>query len=295
MCCRFMTIEQQYTMFNIYNTIDLIYVSCLFVFLLFSDFSYNSQSLFDMVNDLPDELLGPSESYQNSGNDNDTQNHIGKQDSSQNKHVQLSALLQNNPSQSSPVPSRSPNVMNNPVNSIRSPLSNSLSSPPHNSMMGKAVSAGSELNFASSSASYMMSNTNTVNSMGTMASNNVMSSLGSHASSIPSGMTGYSMAQRNPMMHNGPQYAVSGQGRGTGIGQQLTNLPQSGMLNNINNPNLQARMNMVHPGLQPNASNQSQLMNVSDDIYLCTVVVISKGLWKGQGENMTNPESRTVN
>ncbi|CAC5403339.1 EP300 [Mytilus coruscus] len=225
------------------------------------DFSYNSQSLFDMVNDLPDELLGPSESYQNSGNDNDTQNHLGKQDSSQNKHVQLSALLQNNPSQSSPVPSRSPNVMNNPVNSIRSPLSNSLSSPPHNSIIGKPVSAGSELNFASSSASYMMSNTNTVNSMGTMASNNVMSSLGSHASSIPSGMTGYSIAQRNPMMHNGPQYAVSGQGRGTGIGQQLSNLPQSGMLNNINNPNLQARMNMVHPGLQPNVSNQSQLMN----------------------------------
>lgn len=240
-------------------------ILCKYVFNVFhiciSDFNYNSQSLFDIVNDLPDELSD----YQNNGNtDGDVQNAHGNKDTS-HKHVQLSALLQNNPSQSSPVPSRSPNIMNNPLNSIRSPLSNNLSSPPHNNMVGKPASAGNDLNFVSSSAAFL-SNTNTGNN--SMPSSNVM---GSHVSSIPSSMTGYN--QRNPIMPNGPQYAVSGQGRGTSMGQQLSNLSQPGMIGNMNNPNLQARMNMVNPVLQQNVPNhQQQLINVSIICWFTIVV-----------------------
>lgn len=232
--------------------------------LIFSEFSYNSQSLFDMVNDLPDELLGPSDYPTGGGNDDVTSALGNKSDNALNKHVQLSALLQNT-NQANPVPSRSPNVMNNnPLNSHRSPLSNSLSSPPHNNMVGKPVSAGNDLNFVSSSAVFM-SNANSVSSMGTMANSNAMSSLGSHAnvSSIPSSMAGFSMAQRNPMMPNGPQYAVSGQpgqGRGMGPGPQMPNLQPTGMMN----INPQMRVNMGHPGLQQNVGNQpTQLLNVS--------------------------------
>jgi hypothetical protein len=206
------------------------------------------------VNDLPDEL----NDYQDTGNTDDVQNAHGNKDTS-HKHVQLSALLQNNPSQSSPVPSRSPNIMNNPLNSIRSPLSNNLSSPPHNNMVGKSASAGNDLNFVSSSAAFL-SNTNTGNN--SMPSSNVM---GSHVSSIPSSMTGYN--QRNPIIPNGPQYAASGQGRGASMSQQLSNLSQPGMIGNMNNPNLQARMNMVNPVLQQNVPNhQQQLVNVSINV-----------------------------
>lgn len=216
-----------------------------------------------MVNDLPDELL--ISDYPTGGPTDDVTSALGnKQDSTLNKHVQLSALLQNT-NQSNPVPSRSPNVMNNnPLNSHRSPLSNSLSSPPHTSMVGKPVSAGNDLNFVSSSAVFM-SNANSISSMGTMANSNVMSSLGSHGNvcSIPSSMGGFSsMAQRNPMMPNGPQYTISGQpgqGRNMGPGPQMPNLP-SGMMN-MNN---QMRVNIGHPVLQQNVGNQqSQLLNVS--------------------------------
>ncbi|OWF41886.1 CREB-binding protein [Mizuhopecten yessoensis] len=216
--------------------------------------SDQGELLWDIMNDLPDELMGTGEPPHNGTNDS----HSG-QDTTSQRHVQLSQLLSSNPTPPLNIvnslqnaQNRSPNVgsIANSLNNVKSPLSNSLSSPPHGSV-GKS---GVDGNFPSSSATFTMAN-NISNSTVAMASsvpNAVLKGI-PHGSGLTIG--------HNQMMQNGP---LSGPNRSmsmntNNMGQAMSSMSQANnMLGNLPGQQMQTHQNLGLPGL--NAAQTPQLM-----------------------------------
>lgn len=212
------------------------------------------------MNDLPDELIGTGEPPHNGTNDSH-----GGQDTSQ-RHAQLSQLLSSNPTQPLNIAgslqnaqNRSPNVgnMTNTLNSVKSPLSNSLASPPHVNVGKTGVSqqhVSVDGNFSSSSATFTMAN-NISNSTVAMASSVPTAVL----KGIPHG-SGLTIGH-NQMIQNGP---LSGPNRSmnTSMGQNMPNISQTNnMLGNMpGQQQMQTHQSLGLAGLT--AAQTAQMMKV---------------------------------
>lgn len=215
---------------------------------------------------MPDELI-QNEISQNGTND---QHH--NQDSTTQKHQQLSQLLSNTPPSSSGSPlqnvaqSRSPNVGGLNVNNVvkSPPLTNNLASPPHGPVKTGTPHIGDQ-NFSTSSAAYTMSN----NAGLVSVSNAVMKPMGQH---INTSNIGLSMGQHSELL-NGPLNATSGS-MPSGIGQTVPNMSQAAIMGNMNSQQMSGH-SLGHMGL--NAQNQQSMMKVrrlccSCQYHLCIAI-----------------------
>lgn len=228
--------------------------------MLFSDF--NDLLIHDIVDALPDELMGSSD--QNGMMDS----HHPMQDPSK-QHAQLTQLLSGASSASSMAPTSSkspmPNMgsLGNINNAAKSPRSANLSSPPHGLGGKNAVSQHVGMDsFSSNSAGF-----SSMNSVGPMVSNaNMMNKNIGHnpINSMGVQMPISNMGQQaNSMMSNGPLYSASGhnQGRGnvSGMGQQLPSMSQAGVMGGMNHQQMHGPKSIGHPGM---SMQPQQMMKV---------------------------------
>ncbi|XP_048774287.1 CREB-binding protein-like isoform X2 [Ostrea edulis] len=213
---------------------------------------FNDLLIHDIVDALPDELMGSSD--QNGMMDS----HHPMQDPSK-QHAQLTQLLSGASSASSMAPTSSkspmPNMgsLGNINNAAKSPRSANLSSPPHGLGGKNAVSQHVGMDsFSSNSAGF-----SSMNSVGPMVSNaNMMNKNIGHnpINSMGVQMPISNMGQQaNSMMSNGPLYSASGhnQGRGnvSGMGQQLPSMSQAGVMGGMNHQQMHGPKSIGHPGM----------------------------------------------
>lgn len=210
----------------------------------------NIGKILEIGNELPDELMGGTDATQN-GNGSLDPHHLQAmgQDSTSQRHQQLSQLLSNastppnsNQSQGPMVPNRSPN-MAGMISSLKSPLSNSLSSPPHSG--NKSSVHMVDMAMASSSASLSMANS--TNTMVSMSNPALMKTMGGHNI----GMGNVGMSQTHNSQHvNGPQYTTSGlDQRSITTTHGSMSVSQSGMLSSVGNQSMNVQ-NLGNAGIQ---------------------------------------------
>lgn len=257
-----------------------------------SDFNYSG--FLDLETELPDELMGPGTGDVAHNGTNDPQSLVASnQNNVSQQHHHISQLLQPNstppysggnnsiPSpqtQGTGPPNRSPNI--NSINSslghtVKSPVSNNLSSPPHGAV--SKVTSSQLLNDSSvtSSTSFTMSTNTAGSGIGSMANANaIMKNLNSQ--SVLNSNTGLlSQTQQHPnQILNGPHYATSGHGQVKSVPSTLTStLPMtgsSGLISNAINAQQPGHQNMNHPNLNATPS-QGAMMKVGGAMCACGV------------------------
>lgn len=240
-------------------------------------------ALLDLEKELPDDLMGAStNSAQNGPGDSHITSQLS-QDTSQ-KHQQLTHLLKasanptppqpgGNNSTSSPQgqgsgpPSRSPSVgiSTSVANAVKSPLSNSLSSPPHG-VLNKSGTPTSHINndatVPNNSAAYTVANSSGSPALGTLA--NMNANMGINVKAMASqnmlnSAVGINQQQHLSHLINGPHHNMGGPGQGRGAtGNLLGNSLNS---NQQGNPS----QNMGPPSMNANQANQP-MMKVSQCI-----------------------------
>lgn len=253
-----------------------------------------------MATDLPDELMSTSDSTSAPNGTDTSQHNVGSQDSASQRHQQLTQLLSNVPTPASSANSSIANTnigINNALNNaVKSPLSNSLQSPPHGLVQNKPGPPASSHfisdnnTFVSSSASFSLANS-TSSSLASM-------SMPSSMSNMPGSMSMNSMSQINVnniphpqnQMMNGPQYAMNGTGgvrqpQVRGLMMQNTNNPmqpqsmgnmgmsQQNMIGGLSNAQI-SRQPMDHAGMIPSSQQQMMKVNKSKNGKSITTYVI---------------------
>lgn len=232
---------------------------------------------------LPDELMATSDNSSAQNGTDPSHHNIGNQDSARQKHQQLSQLLSNVPTPASNANNSNIGMNNALNNAVKSPMSNSLQSPPHGLVQNKPGPPTSSHfpsdnnTYVSSSASFSLANS-TSSPLSSM-------SMSSSMSNMPGNLNMNSLSQlsvnniphpQNQMM-NGPQYSMSGasgvrQPQGRGMMMQNTGNPmqpqgmgtmglsQQNMIGGLSNTQM-SRQPMDHAGMIP--SSQQQLMKVT--------------------------------
>ena len=239
----------------------------------------NIGDLLNIVDALPDELMGPTGSdslAQNGTMPNDV--HQSQTQDTTQKHRELTQLLSQSTGTSTPpqrstaspmmgLPqSKSPmGVMGNLNNAVKSPLSNTLSSPPHGINVNKpSVSqhTGLDQNFIASSGALMGHHNQGLNSnvLKQMVPN--LNSMGM-GQGVPS-MNNMSMGQQNQMLSNGPHYSTSGhtqlRGAASNLGQQLPSMTPQSVMGGMNAPQQMHGHNAM--GQQSMLNQNQQMMKV---------------------------------
>jgi len=211
------------------------------------------------MSDLPDELMGPGpgEPSQNGNNDPQSHNTGSIQDTSQ-KHQLMSQLLAPNSTlaglTNAMQMNRNQNVPGSmTLNNVKSPLSNSLSSPPHVTVGKPGSSAqhvsgvSADANFVTSSAAFSIANNS---NSGAMVTSAALKGIGSHGLNT----SGMAVTMGHNQILNGP---LSGPNRN--LGQNLPIMSQANMIGGVSSQQMQGHANMGHPNM--NAQNP-QMMKV---------------------------------
>ena len=247
-----------------------------------SEFNFLLDSI---VTDLPDELNDPS---QNGTNDTHMLANTGHESASQ-RHQQLSQILSGAPTPPSSTASSAPNSsigMSNSAlnNAVKSPLTNSLTSPPHvlQNKAGPPVSSHflqDNSNFVSSSSLSSLPNSSSTLSSMSLSSmpNSSLQNQNPMLNSMPvTSHMNVNMSHPQNQMMNGPQYSggirpVRGVGMpnaGNAMGPNM-GMSQPNLGNPLNNPQM-SRQGLDHAGLA--ASSQAPLMKVSHSIVFSFLI-----------------------